>query len=238
MLLADDRVEEVKPSGHPAAWPGRQVALGVNQDVALLVHRGVEHPGDEHVESVEIPGLPVLVLEPEHRPAPVHTIDVDAERLLEVFVEQSQHLERLVHLYRPLLQPVMISQGGHATDMDSGHRRAAEIHRDLVRLPVRQCIEDPLPARRHGGRCLKGRHRSIPSGGLCSPLQASGASGPGQRDGTREGGMARFDLGEKLGWVMTLYAFAAAPGSDYDRHLNHTCTSIEVECPARLGMIR
>ena len=92
--------------------------------------------GHEHLEPVEIPGLPVPVLEPEHRPAPEHTIDVDPERLLEVLVEQSEHLERLVHLHRPLLQPVMITQGGHATDMDSGHRRAAEVHRHPVWLPM------------------------------------------------------------------------------------------------------
>ena len=162
VMLADDRVEEVKSPGHPPARLGRQVALRIDQGIAVLAHRGVEHPGDEHLETVEIPGLPVLVLEAEHRPPPKNALDVDPEHLLEVLVKQSEHLERLVHFDRPLLQTVIITQRGHATDMDAGHRRATEIHGHLVRLLVCDGIQNSLPTRRDSGSRLKGGHRGNP----------------------------------------------------------------------------
>ena len=44
VMLPDDRVEEVKSPGHSPARLGRRVALRIDQGIAVLAHRGVEHP--------------------------------------------------------------------------------------------------------------------------------------------------------------------------------------------------
>ena len=95
----------------------------------------------------ETPRLPVLVGKAEHGLAREHALDVDPHGLLQIVVDQAQHLERLVHLDRPLRQPVVVAQSGHATDVDAGNGGAAEIDRNAVRLAVFQGREHSLSAR-------------------------------------------------------------------------------------------
>ena len=129
-----------KPFGIRPLGSADRSPCGIDQRVAVRVDRHVELPGHEHFQPVEGPGLPVLVLEAEHRLPPEHALDVDAQRLLQVLVQQPQHLVRLVDLHRPLLQPVMVAQRGHATDVNARHRRAAEVDRHPVRLFVVQRV--------------------------------------------------------------------------------------------------
>ncbi len=57
---------------------------------------------------------------------------------------------------------MIITQRGHAANMDARHRRGTEIHRHLVRLLVCEGIQNSLPTRRGSGSRLKRRHRGNP----------------------------------------------------------------------------
>ena len=70
-------------------------------------------------------------------------LHVEPHGLLEVVVDQPEHLVGLVDLDRPLLQPVVVAQRGHAADVDAGDRRAAEVDRDPVGRLMRQRRLDP-----------------------------------------------------------------------------------------------
>ena len=57
-------------------------------------------------------------------------------RLLEVVLDQAEHLVGLVDFDRALLQAVVVAQRGHATDVDAGDGGAAEVDGHGVRLPM------------------------------------------------------------------------------------------------------
>ena len=100
--LPDDRVEEVARRRHPAARRHGRVALRKDEGVAPLVDGGAEVLRHEHLEAVRGgPRPPAVVAEAEHRLPADDPVDVDAHRVLEVLVEQAEHLIRLVHLHGP-----------------------------------------------------------------------------------------------------------------------------------------
>ena len=66
VILADDGVEEVEAFGHAAGGRSGDVALGVDEDVAVFSFSGVEFAADKDGEAVERPGLPILIFKAEH----------------------------------------------------------------------------------------------------------------------------------------------------------------------------
>ena len=147
-LLANDRIEEVAVLRHMPARTRAPVSLGIDQDPALLgLDRHPEILRHEHFEAVEGPWLPVAVLEAEHVGAAHERRHVDADRLLEVVLDQPQHLVGLAHLHQPLLEAVMVSQCGDAAHMHAGDGGAAEIDRQAIRLAMIDRVENALALR-------------------------------------------------------------------------------------------
>jgi len=151
-LLTHDRVEVVAPLGHAPAGRHRAVALGIHEDVAVGLGRGVEGPGHEHRRAVEErPGLPVLVFEAEHRLLAAQSQHVHAQGLDQVRGDLAQHLVGLDHLDRRArpVQTQGLAQLVHRADVHSGDRAGAEVEWHVIGLLVVQCLEDAL-ARVHG----------------------------------------------------------------------------------------
>ena len=86
---------------------------------------------------------------------------VDAHCLLEVVLDQAEHLVRLVDLHGRRSQAVVVAERRDATDVDAGHAGAAEIDRHAVRLLVTEGRRHALLAS-HKGR----RRRSVTDGNL------------------------------------------------------------------------
>src|ERR1019366_5740969 len=123
------------------------VAQRVHQGVAALVDGDVELAGYQHLRTVvHAERLPVFGGESETRHAPDHALSVDAHRELEVFVDCAEKLPGVDHLDGLLLQPEIVAQRQHATHVDAGHERAAEIHRNPVRLPMTEGAKYALSA--------------------------------------------------------------------------------------------
>ena len=68
---------------------------------------------------------------------------IDAHCVLQVLIQQSQHLEWLVNAHRPLLKSVIVAQCGHATGVHTGDGSSTEIDRDAVRLLVVEGCNEP-----------------------------------------------------------------------------------------------
>ena len=168
-LLPDDRIEEEPVLRHVPARRRARVTLGIDQRAALLrLDADAEPFRHEHLEPIEGPGLPVAVLEAEHVGAAEQRRDVDADRVLEVVLDQAEHLVRLDDLHRPLLEAVIVPELGDAAHMHAGHRRSAEVHRHAVGRAMVDRVDDPLPFRADllGARSdsFHGVHRSAPFG--------------------------------------------------------------------------
>ena len=151
------RAEEVKAFRHARARGHAEIAFGIDERVLVLVDRDVELARDEDFKAIEGPRLPVLVGEPEHGLAPQDTLHVHAERLLQVFLDEAEHLVRLVDFHAPVWQAIVVAQSGHGTDVNPGNGGRAEVERNPVGLPMGERVQDALPAR-WGGHTAIPRH--------------------------------------------------------------------------------
>src|ERR1039458_9969420 len=146
-LLPDDGVEEIPAVGHAGARGVGAVAERVQEGVAALVNGDVEPARHQHFRAVVQPEwLPVFRRESETRHSPVYALGIDAQRELQVFVDFTQHLSGVDDLHGSLFQPEIVAQRQDATGVDTGHRRAAEVHRNPVWLPMVQGTEYALSA--------------------------------------------------------------------------------------------
>ena len=98
------------------------------------------------VAVVHAERLPVFGGESEARHAPDDALGVDAQREFEVFVDFAEHLPGVDDLDGLLFQSEIVAQRQDATHVDAGHERAAEIHRNPVRLPMIQGAKYALSA--------------------------------------------------------------------------------------------
>jgi hypothetical protein len=145
--LAHDGVEEVAALGHAAARLCRDVALRVDHDAARGLLRGPEVLGDEHLLAPRRPpGPPAFVREAEQCVAREDAVGVDAQRLLQVVLDQAEHLVGLVDLHRPSLEAVVLAQLRDDARVDAGDRCRAEVDRNAVGLAVAERRPDALAA--------------------------------------------------------------------------------------------
>ena len=179
VILPDDRIEEEPALRQAGARLGSQVALRIDQRVALLVDGRVELASDQDFQAVEVPKLPVIVGEAEHRVAAKQALGVDPHGALQIVFDQAQHLVRLVDLHGMPLQAVVLAQCSHASNVDAGNCRCTEIDGDPGRLAMRKRLEHGQAGRSWG---CQGCHRGTPLlRRFC--VKRTGISGMEQRDG-------------------------------------------------------
>jgi len=143
--LADDGVEKEPVFGQAGRGRREEVALGMDERVAVRVLGRLEMARDEDLEAVvQSPRRPGLVAEAEHRLRCEDALDVEAEDALQVVLDQAEHLIGLVDFDQALLQAVMMTEGVNDGDVHARDRRPAEIHRDPVGLLMVERPEDPF----------------------------------------------------------------------------------------------
>jgi hypothetical protein len=97
--LAHDGVKEIAAARHAAAGRDAGVALGIDESVAAGIHGNPEILRDQDLEAIRhAPGLPIVVGETEHRFAGEHTLDVEPQGALQIFLQQTEHLVGFVDL--------------------------------------------------------------------------------------------------------------------------------------------
>jgi len=153
LALPDDRVEEVAPLRHPAARRRGQVALGMDEDIAVGVAAGVEIDRDQDFEAVgHLPRLPVVVAKAEECSPARDALDVDTHRLLEIVLDEAQHLVGLVDLHGRRLQPVVVPERGHTAHVDPRDGGSTEVDRHSIGLEMAEGRENSVSARQRALR--------------------------------------------------------------------------------------
>ena len=143
--LADDGIEEMPTRWHPAAGRHGTVVAGPLEQVAVGLVLGVEILRHQHGRAVgKLPFLELRLRKAEHGPGAVEADRIDAQRGLQIGGDLPEHLVDLDHLDRRagLVQPEGLPKFIDHADVDAGLEAAAEIHRELVRLPVGAGGED------------------------------------------------------------------------------------------------
>ena len=135
-FLAHDIVKIEAILGHVAAGLGRAVTLRVNQPAALAVRGDLELLGNQHGVAKVVPFLPAFVREAERASVAVNALQVDADGLLQVGLNDAGHGRYLRDLDRVLFQTIVFAQRLHAGDVHARAGAAAEVHRHLIRLLV------------------------------------------------------------------------------------------------------
>ena len=109
-FLAHDIVKIEAILGHVAAGLGRAVTLRVNQPAALAVRGDLELLGNQHGVAKVVPFLPAFVREAERASVAVNALQVDADGLLQVGLNDAGHGRYLRDLDRVLFQTIVFAQ--------------------------------------------------------------------------------------------------------------------------------